>query len=310
MLEDCGQTPSVDSQAPNTISRTHQSLKADRIPMNMCIFRVVRHGKHDISRVYLNVISYIYIYIYHHIICILIYIYIYVHNGLVMVKPQPVDTCSSYPPLLHLCMADLHILRLCSWSCGSSTNLESLRRCSCFPGSLDQLFEGIDHDGSQGIPKKVLLSGDGHVPKDAFRILAVDWGKLIPPHPLPLVSANNDNAVFARGSSHLLGLLELNIPVKTRDLWGNAAQIYEKCFLLNLCSTSHEMTPFLSPMFCLGEWLLGYSEIRFLRGRYFWTNDNWPKIPNRRWMDLADLIQSDWLPKPCDPEPLSAIAWA
>lgn len=100
-----------------------------------------------------------------------------------MVKPRPVDTCSSYPPLLHLCMADLHILRLCSWSCGSSTNLESLRRCSCFPGSLDQLFEGIDHDGSQGIPKKVLLSGD--VPKDAFRILAVDWGKLIPPHPLP-----------------------------------------------------------------------------------------------------------------------------
>jgi hypothetical protein len=82
-------------------------------------------------------------------------------------------------------MAVLHILRLCSWSCGSSTNLESLRRCSCFPCSLDQLFEGIDHDGSQGIPKKVLLSGDGHVPKDAFRILAVDWGKLIPPHPSP-----------------------------------------------------------------------------------------------------------------------------
>ena len=130
-----------------------------------------------------------------------IYIYTYIHMCIMgMVKPRPVDTCwsslvvsvgsasifigSSYPPLLHLCMADLHILRLCSWSCGSSTNLESLRRCSCFPCSLDQLFEGIDHDGSQGIPK-VLLSGDGHVSKDAFGILAVDWGKLIPPHPLP-----------------------------------------------------------------------------------------------------------------------------
>ena len=45
--------------------------------------------------------------------------------------------------------------------------------------------------------------------------------------------------------------------------------------------------PFFHLCFVLVNDCLGISEIRFLRGQYFWTNDNWPKIPNRRWMDLA-----------------------
>ena len=266
VLEDCGQEPS-DSQAPNTISRTHQSLKADRIPMNLGIFRVVRHGKHDISRVYLSVI----LYIYHHIICvcILIYIYTYIHMCIMgMVKPRPVDTCwsslvvsvgsasifigSSYPPLLHLCMADFAHLApvfLELWLIHQSRKSSKVQLLPLF------LRSALWGDRSWWKPRnsKGPAIWGWSCLKRCLRNSSCRLGQTnTTTPPPPLVSANNDNAVFARGSSHLLGLLELNIPVKTRDLWGNAAQIYEKCLFLNLCSTSHEMTPFLSPMFCLG----------------------------------------------------------